>query len=119
MTKKNLASLKTAAGREARQDQIDNAVALAISRSGKKRYGATYDEALRRIKSGQSAETIRSTLIRKFSPRPHEPGEKIAIYDRTEIDNDAERILIGIETRAVEDALIGQDGHYQPPAGYS
>lgn len=103
---------------EARQEDIDSAVGSHLRCDGERTYRQTYEQAKRRLDSGERAEQIRESLHREPDLQEFSAEDSPSISDYKTIHNRVEEHLCRIIDQAIDDALAGRKLNYQHPPGY-
>ena len=98
-------------GREAEAEDIDSHVDSERRVRGKQEYNSTYDEAKRRLESGESSEQIRAALTKE--PRELGPLEDGRMPFTYKVTNAVERAMFWIRRDAIEHALTNQPPNYR------
>jgi len=102
---------KTGWGREAEAEDIDAQVESERRVRGTHEYQSTYDEAKRRLASGESPDNIRAALT--IEPRELGPLEDGRTPFTHKVSNAVERDMFRIRRDAIEDALADRPPSYK------
>jgi hypothetical protein len=98
---------------EARQEDIDSAVARTLGLEGPRVYLDAYEKATEMIAEGRQANAIRRHLARTPHTQSFSPDDTEKRADQKKISNAIDVHLCKAARQGVDDALAGRQSNYQ------